>query len=633
MREKMAKQAAAANGLPPAMERAASKLVELGYIRPSEMETEGGRGMVVMEEDHPAVFIHLLGAGQPIDAIQETLAQECGAAVDGGPADYVWATNGEADYFFSWLAEVAISELPSRAKWAAEVGLAPRATIRPKADPAQYKRLQDDFDRLHEYIYAARDNVNNANDIIYEICKFIFLKVHLERHPDYAVAALGGRPLNELFSADYVRAEGESAVREIKDTFAEIKERPEYTIVAEDGESFRVFDRTDAIHLNQPETIARIVGMLTRYMLSRPEDHGLEDDLLGRAFDVMLRAKFESKGGLGVYLTPQQVRDAMVQMAFHDIEREDPGAITRRDPGTGKPSFRVGDPACGSGGFLVTAMREVRKYVNRLVGLTDDGKEKLLSGIFAEGFVGADNSPGMVIMARINMILHGDPEARVYRVPNALTTPALKPESFDLILTNPPFKGGGVTVGDQPDLLEYFRSDVTADGQCRMGSAGLSLGASPDGRGRWRALRSQDPAILFLDRCLQLLKPGGRLVMVLPDGILSNSGERYVREYLMGRKDAETGHFFGGKAVVKAVVSLPQVTFRLSGAGAKTSFLYVQKKRPGDEQGSVFMAVVDHVGFDIKQNKEIVTNKNDLLRVVEDYKNPTASWEPELTAR
>ncbi len=103
--------------------------------------------------------------------------------------------------------------------------------------------------------------------------------------------------------------------------------------------------------------------MLNRHELTSPEETNLEDDILGRAFDVMLRAKFESKGGMGIYLTPQQVRDAMVQMAFYDITKEDAGKLTRRNPKTGKPSFHVCDPCCGSAGFLVTAMREVRKHV------------------------------------------------------------------------------------------------------------------------------------------------------------------------------------------------------------------------------------------------------------------------------
>jgi type I restriction enzyme M protein len=110
------------------------------------------------------------------------------------------------------------------------------------------------------------------------------------------------------------------------------------------------------------------------------------------------------------------------------------------------------------------------------------------------------------------------------------------------------------------------------------------------------------------------------LLIVVPDGLLCNSGDRYVREYLMGKKDEKAGRFVGGKAIVRAVVSLPPVTFRLSGAGAKTSFLYLQKKQPGEEQGPVFMAVADKVGFDVKQNKEVLTGENDLVKIVEAYR-------------
>ena len=64
------------------------------------------------------------------------------------------------------------------------------------------------------------------------------------------------------------------------------------------------------------------------------------------------------------------------------------------------------------------------------------------------------------------------------------------------------------------------------------------------------------------------------MMMAVPDGILSNSGDQYVREYIMGKKNSVTGEFEGGKAILKAVVSLPQETFKLSGAGQRHPTLY-----------------------------------------------------------
>src|SRR5262249_9196501 len=149
------------------------------------------------------------------------------------------------------------------------------------------------------------------------------------------------------------------------------------------------------------------------------------------------------------------------------------------------------------------------------------------------------------------------------------------------------------------DILRRFRSDLKpreGRGGKNPGFAyeptvsGLAMGGSPDNKGVWKPVSPTgiDPAVLFIDRCLQLLKPGGRLLIILPDGVLCNSGDRYVREYIMGKKDEVTGQFHGGKAIVKAVISLPTGAFKLSGTGAKTSVLYLQKRKARDDDQDRF---------------------------------------------
>lgn len=593
---------------------------ELGYANIDREEIEGEPCAIAKVGGRPAVLLFVPEKLTAIDAADEEIAMQLGAVVSDGPADYVWATItgkvGEG-FIYSWLPEheCQVSELP-RAESFKKKKATKRATV--SADPAKFKELQREFDGLHEQIYASREPVDGSNDLTAQLCKLIFLKMHLERHRDFQVA--GDPKFEEIFQAAYINEHKATAVSQIKRAFDNAKVLDEYCATDDKGRDFRIFDPEDFIKFNQPATYARITEMLNRHELTSPEETNLEDDILGRAFDVMLRAKFESKGGMGIYLTPQQVRDAMVQMAFYDITKEDAGKLTRRNPKTGKPSFHVCDPCCGSAGFLVTAMREVRKHVQKLLGLSTAQQVELLRDIFAEGFVGADSSPNMVLLARINMALHGDPRARAFRTENSLNSDVFAPECYDLILTNPPFKKGGIKSEENQSLIEFFQSDIS-EGEPGMSSEKLALGAKPDSKGKWKTVNSIDPAVLFIDRCLQLLKPGGRLLIVLPDGILCNSGDRYVREYLMGKKDEKTGRFIGGKAIVKAVVSLPPVTFRLSGAGAKTSFLYLQKKQPGDEQGPVFMAVADNVGFDVKQNKEVITGENDLVKIVEAYKS------------
>jgi len=602
------------------LQTAASSLKDqLGYTNVQKTIVEGEPCMVAFDNEHPVILVYVPENMEPISAAEEELATELGAVLEQGPADYVWATTkgtiGEG-YMYSWLPnkDCQVSSIPNFSEYsqASEKGL---KRIKPKVDPVKFKGLQHEFDELHERIYAMREPVDGANDIIAQICKCIFLKMHLEKYPDFKFT--NGQLFEEIFNPDFIRSKKEKAVEYIRKAFDKAKKLDEYCLEDDRGHSFRIFDQADFIKFNRPETYAYIAEVLSNHRLRSPEETGLEDDILGRAFDVMLRAKFESKGGMGIYLTPQQVRDTMVQMAFHDIIKENPGEITRRDSQTNKMLFRACDPACGSAGFLVTAMREVRKHVDKLLGLSELQRAELLSDIFSQGFLGADSSPNMVLMGRINMALHGDPKARIFRVDNSLTSDVFIPESMDLILTNPPFKKGGIK---DKELLDFYQSDIV-DGDIQMSGSGLAMGSKPNSKGTWKAVKSVDPAVLFIDRCLQLLKPGGRLLIVLPDGILCNSGDRYVREYLMGTKDEETGQFIGGKAVVKAVVSLPPVTFRLSGAGAKTSFLYLQKKRPGDKQGPVFMAVANQVGFDIKQNKEIITGENDLIKILESYKS------------
>ncbi|QDU37645.1 putative type I restriction enzymeP M protein [Maioricimonas rarisocia] len=594
---------------------------DYGYDDLQIREVEGEQCAVATRDAHPILLVHVPEHLGPITPADEEFVTQLGAVVENGPADYVWSTStgtsGEG-FIYCWLPEqeCQVSELPRSADVVTCKSSSGRTIV--AADPVRFKELQQEFDALHEQIYASREPVDSSNDLTAQLCKLIFLKMHLERHRDFQVA--GQPPLDAVFKAEYINEHKDVAVQQIRDAFSEAKDRDEYCAKDDKGRDFRIFPKEEFIKFTKPATYVRIAEVLNRHQLTSPEDSGVEDDVLGRAFDVMLRGKFEGKGGMGVYLTPQQVRDAMVEMAFHDITRDDAGAITRRDARTGKPGFRICDPCCGSAGFLVTAMRAIRKHVNRLVGLSSKQQLELLHDIFAEGFVGADNAHNMVLLARINMALHGDPRARVFRTENSLDSDVFASELYDLILTNPPFKKGGIKKDSNGSLLEFFQSDVE-DGKPAMGGDGLALGAKPDSKGVWKPVNSVDPAVLFIDRCLQLLKPGGRLLIVLPDGILCNSGDRYVREYLMGKKDEASGQFVGGKAVVKAVVSLPPVTFRLSGAGAKTSFLYLQKKQPGDEQGPVFMAVADKIGFDVKQNKEVLTGENDLVKIVEAYKS------------
>ncbi|MDV6642745.1 SAM-dependent methyltransferase, partial [Pseudomonas aeruginosa] len=564
-----------------------------------------------------------------------------------------------------------------------------------------YTRLMHRFDAFHEQVFqAVKDRVNDKNDIIEEVAKLLFLETFRVHHGDeLSFTDHEGKTqrFREVFDHRYVAKHGAKAVEQIKAAFEAFKAHEDYVVVSDDGTRNAIFPSDSHLRLTQPENYRTLLeamqdlGPVTDNqgrMIAGKEVGTLADvagDLLGRVFDVFLRANFESKGGLGVYLTPNPVKQAMLEIAMHDIQ-QDNSAMERLTAG----AFRFCDPTCGSFGFGSVALSHIESVVDHLGGMSDAQKKALKQTLRDTAFTGADAAPRMVMLARVNMALQGAPKAKIFYTDNSLTTKAFKANSFDLICTNPPFgtpkftsdkKGKEskeryeaqmeqVLGGFRPAKLEteyvayydYVKKtwqdlgnlDLDEDGSPKWPgyrtdlrnvstgkkaiynlfptTGGLALGSKPDGKGNWKPVGATiDPAVLFIDRCLQLLRPGGRLLIVLPDGVLCNSGDRYVREYIMGKKDEITGQFVGGKAIVKAVLSLPADTFKLSGTGAKTSVLYLQKRHASNEhpeqflpepQGDVFMAVAETLGYVVKNNIEDYSAgvPNDLDKIVGAYK-------------
>lgn len=537
-----------------------------------------------------------------------------------------------------------------------------------KADPTyrwsmkMYDRLQNGFNTFHEQVYqTVKDRVNDKNDIIEEVAKFLFLEsFRLHHDRDTLNFEFTGKKYNlaDVFTTTYLKQHGKEGVKLIQAAFDHFKAHPDYVVTDDDGNRHAIFDEQTHLRLDQPrnhETLLDLIQNLGPVTDNRggivKQAGTLADvaaDALGRAFDVFLRANFDSKGGLGVYLTPAPVKHAMLEIAFHDIKRETPALLnTRKD---GKPVFRFCDPAGGTYGFGVVALGYLERTLGELLGKetsADVRRDKLFEDMCRHSFVGSDNSPRMVTLARVNMALMGAPKVLYLRTDSRIT-PQLKPATFDLICTNPPFGTPKFKKGqeearrryeeDMEKILQIYRSDLTpVNGRQEQFTysptvTGLAMGGNPNNKNLWKPIgpMSIDPAIIFIDRCLQLLKPGGRLLIIVPDGVLCNSGDRYVREYIMGKKDEATGQFHGGKAIVKAVISLPQDAFKLSGTGAKTSILYLQKRKArkddpsqfeDEPQTDVFMGVADSLGYEVKNNVEDYSKglPNDLAAIVGAY--------------
>jgi len=209
----------------------------LGYADLGPVRVANQDCMVAAVDGRPVILVWAPEEEGPINPMDQEYAQELAASADNGPADYIWATStGTAGdgYIFSWLPdqECQVSELPAAA--AAPGGKKGRQT---RADAAGFKQLQAEFDRLHEQIYAAREPVDSSNDLTAQLCKCIFLKMHMERHPDFRAEATAPL-LTEIFQADYVTRHGQKAVDEIKKAFAAARGLPEYNVEDDRGNHF-----------------------------------------------------------------------------------------------------------------------------------------------------------------------------------------------------------------------------------------------------------------------------------------------------------------------------------------------------------------------------------------------------------
>jgi type I restriction enzyme M protein len=285
-------------------------------------------------------------------------------------------------------------------------------------------------------------------------------------------------------------------------------------------------------------------------------------DAKGRAFENFLGKLF--RGEYGQYFTPRQIVEFMVEVIDPD---EDDYLI---------------DPACGSGGFLLYSMKHVLNKVTEKYKEDKETIDRLNWDFSRKQIFGIEINDRIARVAMMDMVIHEDGHSNI-ECNDALTDykkfdpkKDIKPNKYDILLTNPPF---GAVVKDE-EILRNF--------ELRKGR---------------KAQRSE---ILFIERCLHLLKSGWKMGIVLPDGILTNSSLQYVRD------------FINKNAKILAVVSLPQLAFVSSGAGVKASLLFLQKKKEGEKATNypIFMAIAEHIGYDATGRPD----SNDLPKILEEWK-------------
>lgn len=351
-----------------------------------------------------------------------------------------------------------------------------------------------------------------------------------------------------------------------------------------------LFSATDRLDISET-TFRRIVKELERFDLSKTSD-----DIKGLAFEKFLGNTF--RGELGQFFTPRPVVDFVVGFL---------------DPAEGD---LICDPAAGSGGFLIKAFEHVREKVaadiqrqkdearakieseglpveeeldkiedafatlNReLLPSGDDNKpiDTRVGRLAWNCVFGSDAEPRAARTAKMNMIMHGDGHGGIHYHDGLVDINGIFPGRFDLIITNPPFgsnvgndqKIGGsdeTRVPDDETYINRCRSRYGDDWEQHHNALQGAMGTKILDQFEIGKNKNNRPTeIVFIERCLKLLKPGGRLGIVLPDGNLNNPSLKWLRRW------AE------GKARIQAVVSLPEETFSSAKATVKASLVFLQK--------------------------------------------------------
>ena len=339
-----------------------------------------------------------------------------------------------------------------------------------------------------------------------------------------------------------------------------------------------VFDDNDSITLDT-NSIVYIVGELQNYCVIEAER-----DVIADAFEIFIGHAL--KGGQGQFFTPRNVVKMMVEIL--DPDEND----------------TVLDPACGSGGFIIEALRHIWNK------LDEKAKELNMTGLnLREEQIdrantcirGIDKDYFLAKIAKAYMAIMGDGKSGVINEDSleqpdnwgTISKTKVHLNDFSVILTNPPFGSkipvSGATKLSQYDLAHKWREDKKT--------------------GKWekgKLSEKEAPQILFIERCMQFLRNGGRMAIVLPDGIFGNNQLGYIRRFIMKQ------------ARLVAVIDIPLETF-MPNTGTKTSILILQKQQPEQipEDYPVFMCVAETCGHDRRGN---IREEDDISQISTEFK-------------
>ena len=473
----------------------------------------------------------------------------------------VW-TNGEGISVFRKKAnEIGLEELLSlpryRETWTDE------ETIPNKSSLPRPHNVRFLLSTCHNKLYG-RGMENEDFDLAMDMVRILLAKIQDETAP-------GENPRFWITNSDYQTEEGRNRVAKIvQELFREYANQyPD------------VFDEYEKIQVGN-DCIAEAVGILKEWKLAAPEDEADDWDLMGETYEQFTHINLKRQQGQ--FFTNRLVVNMMVKIL---------------DPQVGE---RFLDPAGGSGGFSTGVFRYLRRQVISTTSSNSYARSKQLSTIKDSVFL-VEIAKRLVKIAKCAMLMTGDGQSGMTRG-NSLDSY----DKFDpwiqsrcckgksnapmVIATNPPFSGQKVEsmISDKAILKGFVFGH-----SCKTNDDGDFVFSSSDDD----ILLRQAPELLFLERCLDWLKPGGRIGIVMPKGFLDNISYEQYRQWLLSRY------------ILNGVVTLHKDTFQPD-TGVRTCILFITKPEEEDavpEDYPIFMAISQRIGQDSKGNNVFVLKK------------------------
>ena len=425
-----------------------------------------------------------------------------------------------------------------------------------RSDLKTTHNLKATFKSIRNYLAANTVGATRDEVLAQQIINIVFCKIYDEKFTK---------------QEDFVtfRAGMEENAEDIKERILSLFENVK-------REYKEILDEEDTITLDG-KSISYVVGELQNYSLMEAER-----DIIADAFEIFIGHAL--KGGQGQFFTPRNIVKMMVKIL--DLNEND----------------LIIDPACGSGGFLIEALRYVWLKIDidgEKYGWSKEEVLKRKQKTATEKFRGIDKDYFLSKVTKAYMTLIGDGTSGVVCDDSLessknwkdLTKQKIELNKFDVVITNPPF-GAKIPVSGEDKLKQY---DLGHKWAKNKKSKELEMGKIKD---------KEAPQILFIERCLQLLKEGGRMGIVLPDGIFGNTKLQYIRNLI------------AKQARIIAIIDIPVESFAPH-TPTKTSIMFLQKTAKITKDYPIFMCIAETCGHD---RRGIPNGDDDILKIPEEFK-------------